>query len=274
MNKNYNDYIKRKSFAVKELFKINAPKGMSDNEFTSLQKCKIVEILNINPNFFIDINIEGKNILDYYSSINNMKERESFFKVMSNSEIINKVNLSSNLIYSLAKNLSFEIKNNKFEETKKEFKFLSKIIFKYWKKDLSLLENKNFKGGNICSHFISEGISNYHMFKNEINNVDIKKSGLKKEVVADLINQKLKNKNTFSLLYFSLLSKEFSNNINNCNDLVEENIKIANTSGLDSELTTLIEQTFNIIEKKFISNEILDLIDIKDVQKTAKKKRI
>lgn len=271
MNKNYSNYVERKSLAVKSLFRIKSPKGMSDSEFSTMQKNKITEILNINPDFFLDIIIEGKNIFDYYSSISSSRERESFFKVLSASEIVNKVNMSTDHIYAISNNIIKEIKENKFDEVKKELRFLSKLVFKYWKKDIELLINDNFKGGNICSHFISGGISNYFIFKNEINNVDINKIGLKKEEINNFIRQDI-DKKSFSFLYFSILKNSFSKKINNCNDIVEKNIKLINENGLDDELNVLVYKAFSVVENQFISNKVLDLINIDNIDNIDKKK--
>ncbi len=271
MGKDYNDYIERKSLAVKNLFKIKAPKGMSDNEFSTMQKNKIIEILNINPDFFLDIKIEGKNILDYYSSQSSGRERSSFFKVLSVAEIINKMNLSSEHVYSISNNIIEEIKNNKFDETKKELKFLSKLIFKCWKKDIDLLTFDKFNGGNICSHFISGGISNYFIFRNEINNFNVNKIGIKKEEINNFTELDL-DKSTFSFLYFTVMKNSFSKKINSSNNVVEENLKLISDNGLNEELEELVKKTFSVVEKQFISNKVLDLINMDNIDHTKSKK--
>lgn len=239
----------KKSNNLASLLKLKYSDGLSLEEFQTLKISKIKDVINIDPNFFNNLNIKKLTVLDYYSSeFSNKTEKENFYDLFTDKVIFNAANFNKEDFVKLVSNVSNGILNNEVNNSSPEFKFMCKTIFKMWKKDPMYLISEDYFGGNVCSQILHKGESVFLFVNNELSKKHYSKLGIDDNIIKKIKENKtlLNEKSTFLALYFHIIKISTQENLNNDNSIIKQNMD--SVAG-NKKFQDFIVRAFETIEK-------------------------
>lgn len=249
---NENDYILRKSNMVKSLFSKPPMKGTSEKEFIDSIRIKILNSVNFDSTFFNDVNIDGKSMLDYYSSSEaSVQEKEFFTKTFNDIEILRKFQFNQNHFFEFVSNLGEALSNGDEDIYSKQLKFAFKIIETEWSRDLSTLILEKYKGNNVLSHLFSYGIQSAMFVDNEIQDKKLKTRSLNQKKI-EFLYENTKTDLFVENFYFDLLYFSYVNNPEEASYIAQNNKKIISDNLVlvnGNRYGRMIEDSFLLYEK-------------------------
>lgn len=249
---NENDYILRKSNMVKSLFSKPPMKGTSEKEFIDSIRIKILNSVNFDSTFFNDVNIDGKSMLDYYSSSEaSVQEKEFFTKTFNDIEILRKFQFNQNHFFEFVSNLGEALSNGDEDIYSKQLKFAFKIIETEWSRDLNTLILEKYKGNNVLSHLFSYGIQSAMFVDNEIQDKKLKTRSLNQKKI-EFLYENTKTDLFVENFYFDLLYFSYVNNPEEASYIAQNNKKIISDNLVlvnGNRYGRMIEDSFLLYEK-------------------------
>lgn len=249
---NENDYILRKSNMVKSLFSKPPVKGTSEKEFIDSIRIKILNSVNFDSTFFNDVNIDGKSMLDYYSSSEaSVQEKEFFTKTFNDIEILRKFQFNQNHFFEFVSNLGEALSNGDEDIYSKQLKFAFKIIETEWSRDLNTLILEKYKGNNVLSHLFSYGIQSAMFVDNEIQDKKLKTRSLNQKKI-EFLYENTKTDLFVENFYFDLLYFSYVNNPEEASYIAQNNKKIISDNLVlvnGNRYGRMIEDSFLLYEK-------------------------
>lgn len=265
-------YIELKSKMLHSCFSVPPAQGMSENEFVDLLRNKVLTGLAFEPTFLNDVKINGKSMLDYYSSTETPENEKMYFsKTFNDLDVLNCFQFNKFHFFDFVSNVAKGAAENKSQIYNEQLKLTMKIIEIEWSRDIDTLLIEKYQGNNVLAHILSHGVAASTLLFNQ---------SLKSKLTTKVLNEKkvnflkdhTKSELVFNNLYFDLMYYSFSKHPENSTTLAIDNKSIINSNLMinSAEISKVVDRAFTLYENDRIEYIMGDF----KVEKSNRKIRI